>query len=175
VKKKLFIHRNPWAHTLFTSAFDEPKMGYFPKSYLSILWRNKAEWYFLNMENWQQIWGSAPIIMSKIKVISSVVSSSSSSSSLPPVELSALWIFDSSRILHHPSQFLASILQLLTTHPSHVIIHKSNLKSLLRYPGRCQVICIAFPFRRFSTVVFIKHEVVSLMVNPNPGGPGLRV
>jgi len=110
-RKKLFIHRNPWAHTLFTSVFDEPKIGCFPKSYLSILWRNKAEWYFLNMENWQQIWGSAPIIMSKIKVISSVVSSSS----ISPMELSALWPLDSSRILHHPSQFLASIFQLLTS------------------------------------------------------------
>ena len=148
-------------------------MGFFPKSYLSILWRNKAEWYFSNMENWQQIWENALIIMSKIKVFSSVVSSSSS-----PVTLSALWPFDSSRILHHPSQFLASILQLLTPTfliLSHVIIQKPNLKSLLWHPRHCQVIRIAFPFRQFSTVVFIKDEVVSLMANPNPGGPGLRV
>jgi hypothetical protein len=34
---------------------------------------------------------------------------------------------------------------------------------------------MAFSFRQFSTVVFIKDEVVSLMANPNPGGPGLRV
>ena len=61
------------------------------------------------------------------------------------------------------------------THLSHVIIHKPNLKSILRHPGCCQVICIAFPFRQFSTVVLTKDEVVSLTTNPNPGGPGFRV
>jgi hypothetical protein len=82
------------------------------------------------MENWEQIWENALIIMSKIKVFSSEVSSSSSS----PVALSALWSFDSSRNLHHPSQFLASIPQLPTPTfliLSHVIIQKPNLKSLL--------------------------------------------
>jgi len=125
---------------------------------------------FSNMENWQQIWGSAPTIMSRIKVFSSVVSSSS-----PPVALSALWPFASSRILHHPPQFLASILQLLTPICLMSLFTSPILKSLLRYLSRCQVIGIAFPLRQFSTVVFIKDEAVSLMANPNPEGPGLSV